>query len=147
MRGQVHGTVVVAIDGPAGSGKSTLSRALADRLGLRRLDTGAMYRSVAWAVLQWGIDTEDGEAVADLARILTIEVGDRVVVDGTDGPTWVLASTVDVPQGESRDVTVRFHIPGRHYSMTVEPSARVPPMRWQVDSQVFDDAKQTTLSW
>jgi len=84
MIGQAHGTVVVAIDGPAGSGKSTLSRALADRLGLRRLDTGAMYRSVAWAVLQWGIDTEDGEAVADLARILTIEVGDRVVVDGTD---------------------------------------------------------------
>ena len=84
MSGQVHGTVVVAIDGPAGSGKSTLSRALADRLGLRRLDTGAMYRSVAWAVLQGGIDTEDGEAVADLARILTIEVGDRVVVDGTD---------------------------------------------------------------
>ena len=84
MSGRIHGTVVVAIDGPAGSGKSTLSRALADRLGLRRLDTGAMYRSVAWAVLQRGIDTDDGEAVADLARILTIEVGDRVVVDGTD---------------------------------------------------------------
>jgi len=84
MSGQVHGTVVVAIDGPAGSGKSTLSRALADRLGLRRLDTGAMYRSVAWAVLRSGIGTEDGDAVADLARILTIEVGDRVVVDGND---------------------------------------------------------------
>jgi cytidylate kinase len=81
---QAPGTVVVAIDGPAGSGKSTLSRALAARLGLRRLDTGAMYRSVAWAVLQRGIDTDDRQAVADLARNLAIEVDDQVVVDGTD---------------------------------------------------------------
>ena len=75
---------VVAIDGPAGSGKSTLSRALAGRLGLQRLDTGAMYRSVAWAVLQRGVDPADTGAVTDLARDLAIDVGDRVVVDGTD---------------------------------------------------------------
>jgi cytidylate kinase len=74
----------VAIDGPAGSGKSTLSRALATRLGLHRLDTGAMYRSVAWAVLQQGIDADDREAVAEVARDLDIEVDDRVVADGTD---------------------------------------------------------------
>jgi len=80
----VTGPVVVAIDGPAGSGKSTLSRALATRLGLERLDTGAMYRSVAWAVLQRGVDTEDRDAVAGLAGDLSIEVGDRVVADGTD---------------------------------------------------------------
>ncbi|HEX7459191.1 MAG TPA: (d)CMP kinase [Acidimicrobiales bacterium] len=78
------GTVIVAIDGPAGSGKSTLSRALATRLGLERLDTGAMYRSVAWAVLQRGVDTGDRDAVAGLAGDLAIEVGDRVVADGTD---------------------------------------------------------------
>jgi len=78
------GTVVVAIDGPAGSGKSTLSRALATRLGLERLDTGAMYRSVAWAVLQRGLDPADRDAVAGLAGDLVIEVGDRVVADGTD---------------------------------------------------------------
>jgi cytidylate kinase len=93
VTGQLRGTVVVAIDGPAGSGKSTLSRALAARLGLERLDTGAMYRSVAWAVLQREIDTDDREAVADVARDLAIEVDDRVVADGTDiteairGPT------------------------------------------------------------
>jgi cytidylate kinase len=74
----------VAIDGPAGSGKSTLSRALATRLGLHRLDTGAMYRSVAWAVLQRGIDADDREAVAEVARDLDIQVDDRVVADGTD---------------------------------------------------------------
>jgi len=84
MSGQIRGTVVVAIDGPAGSGKSTLSRALATRLGLQRLDTGAMYRSVAWAVLQKGIDTDDHQAVADVARSLAIEIDDRVLVDGTD---------------------------------------------------------------
>ena len=76
--------VVVAIDGPAGSGKSTLSRALAVRLGLERLGTGAMYRSVAWAVLQRRIDTGDRDAVAEVARGLDIEVGDRVLADGTD---------------------------------------------------------------
>jgi cytidylate kinase len=84
VTGQLRGTVVVAIDGPAGSGKSTLSLALAARLGLERLDTGAMYRSVAWAVLQREIDTDDREAVADVARDLAIEVDDRVVADGTD---------------------------------------------------------------
>ena len=75
---------VVAIDGPAGSGKSTLSRALAARLGIERLDTGAMYRSVAWAALRDQIDPSDLEAVAGVAQNLTIEVGDRVVADGTD---------------------------------------------------------------
>jgi len=80
--GRIH--PVVAIDGPAGSGKSTLSRALAARLGIDRLDTGAMYRSVAWAVLRDGIDPSDLQSVARVAENLTIEVGDHVVADGTD---------------------------------------------------------------
>ena len=80
----MSGSLIVAIDGPAGSGKSTLSRALAIRLGLERLDTGAMYRSVAWAVLDRGIDAGDREAVAEVARSLAIEVGDRVTADGVD---------------------------------------------------------------
>jgi len=84
VTGSGRSSVVVAIDGPAGSGKSTLSRALAQRLGLQRLDTGAMYRSVAWAVLEWGVDPSDAEAVAEVARVLAIDVGDRVVADGTD---------------------------------------------------------------
>lgn len=76
---------IVAIDGPAGSGKSTVSRALADRLGVPRLDTGAMYRAVAWAALDRGIDPADAAAVAELARRATIELGGgRVRVDGVD---------------------------------------------------------------
>ena len=75
---------VIAIDGPAGSGKSTVSRALAARLGIERLDTGAMYRAVAWAALDRSIDPGDRAAVAALARTLSIAVGERVEVDGCD---------------------------------------------------------------
>lgn len=56
--------IVVAIDGPAGSGKSSVSRAVATRLGFRYLDTGAMYRAVTWAAVQAGLDPDDGEAIA-----------------------------------------------------------------------------------
>jgi cytidylate kinase len=75
---------VIAIDGPAGSGKSTVSRALAARLGVERLDTGAMYRAVAWAALDRSIDPGDLEAVAVLARTLSFRVGERVEADGRD---------------------------------------------------------------
>ena len=70
--------MVVAIDGPAGAGKSTVARAVAERLGFTYLDTGAMYRSVALAA------TERGGAPADVAEAIGIEVGDRVRVDGRD---------------------------------------------------------------
>jgi len=73
---------VVAIDGPAGSGKSTVARRVAAALGLAYLDTGAMYRSVAFAALRAGIDPGDADAVAALADRVSIEVGDRVTADG-----------------------------------------------------------------
>ena len=75
---------LIAIDGPAGSGKSTVARAVAARLGLPYLDTGAMYRSVAWAALQAGVEITDGAAVAEVARDLKIEVSDGISVDGID---------------------------------------------------------------
>jgi cytidylate kinase len=76
---------VIAIDGPAGSGKSTVARNVAARLGLSHLDTGAMYRSVAWAALRANVDTADAGAVAALARATKIDVGpDGVRVDGVD---------------------------------------------------------------
>ena len=76
--------LIVAVDGPAGSGKSTVARAVAGRLGLSYLDTGAMYRSVAHAALVAGIRGDDADAVAALAARVQIEVGDRVMVDGED---------------------------------------------------------------
>ena len=75
---------VIAIDGPAGSGKSTVARAVADRVDLDYLDTGAMYRAVAFAAIRRGIDPDDRESVAALARGLELEVGETVRVDGVD---------------------------------------------------------------
>jgi cytidylate kinase len=68
---------------------------VAGRLGLERLDTGAMYRAVAWQALAHGVDPEDTDAVAELARALTIEVGDRVTVDGTDVTVAIRSAAVD----------------------------------------------------
>jgi 3-phosphoshikimate 1-carboxyvinyltransferase len=76
--------LLVAIDGPAGAGKSTVSTAVAKRLGVNRLDTGAMYRAVAALALERGTPPEDKDAVAALAAASTIEVGERVTIDGRD---------------------------------------------------------------
>ena len=74
----VEGTadVVVAIDGPAGSGKSTVARRVAEEAGLRYLDTGATYRALTLALLRRGIPVDDAEAVADAAKAvdLTLEL-------------------------------------------------------------------------
>ncbi len=75
---------VIAIDGPAGSGKSTVARQVAGRLGLDYLDTGAMYRAVAFEAIRRGIDPEDSQTVAELTRQMDLEVAARVMVNGTD---------------------------------------------------------------
>lgn len=79
-------SLVLAIDGPAGSGKSTVAKAVAARIGLEYLDTGAMYRSVAFAALRGGVDPEDAEVVANLARNMDLDISPsgRVTVDGVD---------------------------------------------------------------
>lgn len=77
--------MIVAIDGPAGAGKSSVARMLAERLGFRFLDTGAMYRAVALAALDRAVPLDDRRAVADLAAHLAIELADdRVLLDGQD---------------------------------------------------------------
>ena len=77
--------MVIAIDGPAGAGKSTVARGVADALGFTYLDSGAMYRSVALAALRAAVDLDDGAALGELARRLEIELeGRRVRVSGED---------------------------------------------------------------
>lgn len=77
--------MVIAIDGPAGAGKSTVARALAAKLGFTYLDSGAMYRCVALAALRRGADLDDAEAMAALARSISISLdGGRVELDGED---------------------------------------------------------------
>jgi CMP/dCMP kinase len=85
----------VAIDGPAGAGKSTLAANLAQHLGLDRLDTGAMYRAVAWAALDRGIDPADDQTVASLARSIEIDQSDGVRVDGRDVTAAIRTEPVD----------------------------------------------------
>jgi CMP/dCMP kinase len=77
--------MIVAIDGPAGAGKSTVARALAGRLGFRYLDTGAMYRALTWLALEQAVDLESGEALGELAEASLIAFDrDRVSIAGED---------------------------------------------------------------
>jgi cytidylate kinase len=93
---------IVAIDGPAGAGKSTVARAVAEALGFTYLDSGAMYRAVALAGLRRGAEP------AAIAPSLRIEVGDRVLLDGEDVTDAI--RTPEVSEAASRaaaDPTVR----------------------------------------
>jgi len=77
--------MIVAIDGPAGAGKSTVARTLATRLGFRYLDTGAMYRALTQLALDQGVSLEDGAALGDLAlREPVAFEGDRIFIQGQD---------------------------------------------------------------
>jgi cytidylate kinase len=89
--------MIVAIDGPAGAGKSTVARALADRLGFRYLDTGAMYRALTWLAIQRGIDLSEAERLADLARSepVTFDDGGRVRIAGTDVTASIRDTRID----------------------------------------------------
>jgi len=83
------GGLVIAVDGPSGSGKSSASRGVASTLGLRYLDTGAMYRALTWWLVSQGIDTQERDAIARLAAQPRIKVGDDpqhpwTHVDGRD---------------------------------------------------------------
>jgi CMP/dCMP kinase len=105
--------LVIAVDGTSGSGKSSTSRQVADRLGLRYLDTGAMYRAMTWWMLSHGVDVHDAAAVA--AR-----VEEPVIESGTDplGPTIVL---------DGADVAAEIR--GEAVNAAVSPVATVPQVR------------------
>ena len=78
-------SLIIAIDGPSGAGKGTIARAVAARLGYRHIDTGAMYRALAWKARHDGIDLADEPAVAALAAQARFETGDgRIRIDGHD---------------------------------------------------------------
>ena len=132
---------VIAIDGPAGSGKSTVGRSLAQRLGLSYLDTGAMYRAVTFAALRSGVDPSDAGDVAALAQRLEIVVDDAGVrVDGVDatieirGPEVTRAVSLVAANPRVREELVR-----RQREWTVAHGGGVLEGR-DIGTVVFPDA-------
>jgi CMP/dCMP kinase len=89
--------VIVAIDGPAGAGKSTVARRLAERLGFRYLDTGAMYRALTWLALERGADLDDEPTLAELARThpITFEDEQHVLIDDVDVTSQIREPRID----------------------------------------------------
>ena len=89
--------MIVAIDGPAGAGKSTVARRLAERLGFRYLDTGAMYRAVTWLAMQRGLPLGDGAPLGELASAnpVTFDEGGRVSIAGMDVTASIREARID----------------------------------------------------
>jgi len=89
--------MIVAIDGPAGAGKSTVARRLAERLGFRYLDTGAMYRALTWLAMHDGIPLGEGERLGELARRSRVDLDEagRVTIAGTDVTAAIRQSRID----------------------------------------------------
>jgi cytidylate kinase len=143
--------LTIAIDGPSGSGKSSVSRAVAARLGIGYLDTGAMYRALTWWCLERDLDLTDADAVADAARDLPLDIGTdpeapTVAVDGTDVTAAIRTTEVStavsavatnrevrpVLQQLQRDLMARIAeqtggvvAEGRDITTVVAPDARV----------------------
>jgi len=95
---------VIAIDGPSGAGKGTVARALADALDFRHVDTGAMYRAVAWKAIQAGIDVSEAPAVARLASRATFALDRGVSIDGHD-----VTAAIRTPQIDAAAAAVARH--------------------------------------
>jgi cytidylate kinase len=133
---------VIAIDGPAGAGKSTVARALAARLGLEYLDTGAMYRAVAVAARRAGLDPDDREPVGALARAVRLDVTDAgTFLDGDDVTAAIRAvhATTDVSAVASNP-EVRAELVARQQAWGVERGGGVIEGR-DIGTVVFPDAE------
>jgi cytidylate kinase len=87
--------LIIAIDGPSGAGKGTVARTVATRLGYHHVDTGAMYRAVAWKARHDGVDLADAAAVAAVAARARLEVNARVAIDGHDVTDVIRTPAID----------------------------------------------------
>ncbi|WP_217913010.1 (d)CMP kinase [Miltoncostaea marina] len=126
--------MIVAIDGPAGAGKSTVAREVARRLGVAYLDTGAMYRAVTWLALRDGVPVGDGEALAALARDNPIEIepteeGDRVRIAGRD-----VTADIRMPEVAAEVSEVSAH-PGVREQVVAAQRALLASGSWVSDGR------------
>ena len=141
--------LVIAIDGPAGSGKSSVSRAVASRLGLNYLDTGAMYRAMTWAILQTGIDPNDGAAVAGILtsnkppRLVsgTDPLNPTIEVDGVDVAEPIRGAAVtNAVSAVSAVPIIREHLVDLQRSYVAESEAGIVVEGRDIGSVVLPDA-------
>ena len=115
--------MIVAIDGPAGAGKSTVARRLASRLGFRYLDTGAMYRALTWLALEQAVSLDDGPALAVLAQAhpVTFDAGGGVAVGGLEVTEAIRGARIDrVVSTVARHPDVRAVMRDRQRELAVE---------------------------
>jgi CMP/dCMP kinase len=117
--------MIVAIDGPAGTGKSTVARRLAARLGFRYLDTGAMYRALTWLALERGVDLDDEEAIASLAEKSETRFDhDRISIGGRDVTQLIRTAEIDrVVSSVARHQAVRVVLRERQRILAEEGNA------------------------
>lgn len=132
---------VIAIDGPAGSGKSSVARALADALGWAFLDTGAMYRAITCEVLARGLDVHDTFAVGEVARTVNLTTLPRVTVDGRDVTDELRSPNVNRAVSEvAANAAVRHALVARQRQWAADqPEGTVVEGR-DVTTVVFPDA-------
>lgn len=133
--------IVVAIDGPAGAGKSTIAKALAARLGVRYLDTGAMYRAVTFAAMSSGIELNDQNLVADLTRKSKMLLTDEsVVINGLDATVAIRSSEVTAAVSTvAANSLVRTELRERQRQWIADHNGGVVEGR-DIGSVVFPDA-------
>ena len=134
--------LVIAIDGPAGAGKSTVGRAVARRLGLQYLDTGAMYRAVAFVALAEGVPVADAEDVADLARTMDRPITEdgRVEVNAHDATSAIRGREVtEAVSVVAANTPVRDELRRRQRAWAAERGGGVIEGR-DIGTVVFPDA-------
>lgn len=133
--------IVVAIDGPAGAGKSTIAKALAARLGVRYLDTGAMYRAVTFAAMSSGIALSDQNLVADLTRKSKMLLTDEsVVINGLDATVAIRSTEVTAAVSTvAANSQVRTELRERQRQWIADHNGGVVEGR-DIGSVVFPDA-------
>ena len=133
--------LVIAIDGPAGAGKSTVGRAVAERLGLEYLDTGAMYRAVTFGALRRGVAVHDPSALAELLTSIEMEVDDHGVrVDGVDATAEIRGRDVtDHVSTVAADSAVRSELVRRQRAWALQRGGGVLEGR-DIGTVVFPDA-------
>lgn len=133
--------LVIAIDGPAGAGKSTIAKALARRLHIEYLDTGAMYRGVTFAALRRGLEATDIEAVARVAReVAFVQTADSLIVDGFDATSEIRSAAVDAAVSHvAANSAVRDEMRTRQRAWIAEHGGGVVEGR-DIGSVVFPDA-------